>query len=191
MSLSPRALPWIIAAAMLFFVGVLALGLWHGELTLPTRGGSVHLQRGSNAAGFYAVAAGYAALAAACAWLLVAVLRAPDRGVPGTPRNARGNRPTPKPSMQSPGSVQISQDGRSGRIFLTLASGSHQFSWEFGGGDCIAIIDVPDPAQWPKIPALASHPRADLLQWLADEVARRQCPNARIVVGDRWIEFRE
>lgn len=173
---------------MLFFVGILAWGLWHAELKMPTKGWPVNLRRSSNPAGFYVLAAGYAALAGACAWLLVAVLRAPDRATPVAP-NAASARPKSKSPMNHSPSVQISQDGRGGQILLTLASGSHSFWWEFGGGDSVAIIDVPDPAEWPNIPALAPQPRDTLLQWLAEEVARGQCPNARIVVGDRWITF--
>ena len=91
--------------------------------------------------------------------------------------------------MPAFGQIQINQDGRSGDITLTLASGSHRFWWEFGGGDCIAFIDVPDARQWQAIPALAPHSRDALLAWLAREVSSRQCAGARIVISDSAIEL--
>jgi hypothetical protein len=191
MTLSPRTLPWIIAGVLMLLIALLAFGFWRGELALTNAGGLVRLQRSANPAGFYVLAGVYAALAAGCAWLLVAVLNAPDRGGPGSPPPAHPAGPERRASMQSADNLQISQDGRGGQILLTLVSGSHSFWWEFGGGDCIACINVPDPTHWLRIPALAAHPREHLLQWLAEEVARRQCPNARILVGDLWIEFRQ
>ncbi len=92
-------------------------------------------------------------------------------------------------SMNLRGKVDITQDGRSGSVVVTLPGGTRSFWWEFGGGDCIAFVSVPSPAQWAADPLLATLPRESFLQSLGEEVARQQCVGARIVIDDASIAF--
>lgn len=91
--------------------------------------------------------------------------------------------------MDLRGKVEVTQDGRSGSVVVTLPGGTRSFWWEFGGGACIAFVSVPSPAQWAADPLLAALPRQSLLQSLGAEVARQQCAGARIVVDDSSIAF--
>lgn len=185
---SMRTLPWILAAVTMAIVTMLAYGLYQGELVLPTKGILLQLPRATHPVGFLVAAAVHVALAAGCVWLLIAVLRAgrqpPLRSALPIPLETR-----PEPAMSALGQIQISQDGRGGNVTVTLANGSHSFWWEFGGGDCIALVDVPSERQWSSIAALAPHPRAPFLAWLAREVSARQCPGARVAISDHAIEF--
>jgi hypothetical protein len=85
--------------------------------------------------------------------------------------------------------VRIEQDGRGGAIVVTLPAGEMRWWWEFGGGDCLAFVHVPDGEQWESDPRLRAYPRAAFLAELGAHIAARQCPGARIVVGERFIEF--
>ena len=188
MNVSARALPWIIAGGALFFLGVLAYGLYQGELVVPSKGFRTTLERATNPTAFYAAAVFYAVLAGACAWLLVAVLRASDSGRP----RARSGAPSAPPSGGAfPGRIGFTQDGRSGHVNVALASGTHAFYWEFGGGACVAYVSVPTAEEWPRVPALAPHPRAAFLDALAREVGRQQCPRARYAIERNAIVYSE
>jgi len=187
MNVSARAIPWIIAGAALLFLGVLAYGLYQGELVVPSKGFRTTLERASNPTAFYATALFYAVLAGACVWLLVAVLRA---GHADRPR-ARAVAPDTAPPGSFPGRIGVTQDGRSGEVNVELASGTHAFYWEIGGGTCVAYVSVPTAEEWPRVAALAPHPREVFLQALAREVGRRQCPTARYAIERDAIVYSE
>lgn len=86
--------------------------------------------------------------------------------------------------------LRITQDGRSGSIEAEVDGVALSFWWEFGGGDCIAFIDVPTPAQWRvRFPTLAGR-RDEILGAIAVEVRDRQCSGARIALDDNAISFR-
>lgn len=186
---SPLAAFGALAALGIFFLGVLILGWIQGELWLPTRGFHTVLVRAVSPFGFYILATFYLALAAACGYLLYLLFSAS--------RSERGASTTPTPGTLTKASApmnldaqfSISQDGRGGNIVATTADGIHTFWWEFGGGDCIAFIDVPDESQWMQIPALAALPRAQFLENMARVVGNRQCPGASYRVGARSIEY--
>ena len=91
--------------------------------------------------------------------------------------------------MDLRGKVSITQDGRSGSVVVTLPDGTRSFWWEFGGGDCIAFVSVPDSLRWAADPLLAALPREAFLRVLAEQVAARQCPGARIEIDDTSIAF--
>ena len=189
MKIPSQAVPWIIAGVTLLFAGVLVAGLYQGELTLPSKGFRTHLRRASNPFGFYAVAAFYAALTGLCAWLLFAVLRARNESLPRSRPSAGRREVSRHPDF--PGTVEIEQEGRGGHVVAKLASGTHSFWWEFGGGDCVAVISVPTAAKWPDVPALAPHARDAFLLGLARIVGARQCPNARIEITPDAILFKQ
>ncbi len=91
--------------------------------------------------------------------------------------------------MNLRGKVSITQDGRSGSVVVSLSGGTRSFWWEFGGGDCVAYVSVPNPDQWAADALLKALPRASFLQSLGAEVARQQCAGARIVIDDTSIAF--
>jgi hypothetical protein len=179
---------WIIAAVALGIALALGWGLLQGELVVPAKGFMATIRRASNPAGFYATAAFYAVLVGLCVWLLVAVLRADDGGA----------RPFAPPRVTSmggggrfPGKVLFAESGREGAVIVELASGRHDFYWEFGGGDCVAIVSLPRAHEWTKFPALAPHPRDAFVAALAREVGAKQCPSARIEITPDAILFRK
>jgi hypothetical protein len=87
------------------------------------------------------------------------------------------------------GQVRIESQGRAGDIFITLDGGEVSFWWEFGGGNCIAMIQVPDSQQWKKQPPLNQYPRVEFLEALAAEVSALQCPGATHTMSETFIAF--
>lgn len=171
----------------LCLLGVAIAGWLQGELWLPTRGFRTSLVRASNPLAFHALIGFYLLLAGACFYLLVLLLASPRSGsrAPATVQKAKLATP-----MNIDAQFSISQDGRGGNIIATLADGkTHSFWWEFGGGDCIAFVDVPDQNQWLRISALAHLPRTQFLENMARAVGQRQCPGAHYRITDRSIEY--
>ena len=181
---------WVIAALTLGIALVLAVGLVEGALTIPAKGFMTTIRRSSNPAGFYATAAFYAVLVGLCVWLLVAVLRAQGGAAPSAPRVSRIGA-GPSRGGGFPGKVLFAESGREGAVIAELATGRHEFYWEFGGGDCVAIVSVPRAHEWGKFPALAPHPRDEFIAALAREVGAQQCPSARIEITADAILFRQ
>ncbi len=87
------------------------------------------------------------------------------------------------------GRIRIESQGRSGDIVITLPDGEVRFWWEFGGGDCIAMVRVPDPQQWKTQDPLKNYPRAAFLEAMAAEVSALQCPGATHTISEDFIEF--
>ena len=179
---------WIIFSVALCFAGALACGLYQGALVIPGKGFMTTVYRASNPLGFFVLAAFYAGLLGLMIYLLVAVSRA-GRQSTIPPRWPATSKPNREQTMAKAGRFEITQDGRGGQVIVRLDSGSHAFWWEFGGGNCVAFIAVPTAEQWPSIPALSAHPRDALLQAMADDVGRRQCPGTRAIIGVDSIVF--
>lgn len=87
------------------------------------------------------------------------------------------------------GKVSIESHGRSGDIVISLGASDVRFWWEFGGGDCIAIVQVPDAQQWAQQAPLHPYPRVEFLEALAAEVSALQCPGATHTISETFIAF--
>lgn len=175
-------------ALTLLFVAIVSVGAYRGELLLPSKGFGVRVQRATNPLAFHLTAifyVGLAGLASYPLWLLVRTGR--NSAVPpgaGGAKAGRGN------AINLTGCITVDAEGRSGEIRVALDRGSHAFWWEFGGGDCLAVIAVPGAQEWTQVPALAGYPRDAFLEALAREVGRLQCPSARYEIEPRAILFR-
>ncbi|MFN7978584.1 MAG: hypothetical protein U0P30_10630 [Vicinamibacterales bacterium] len=73
-------------------------------------------------------------------------------------------------------SVSVTENGRSGQV--TYHEGRHAIdgSWEFGGGDVVAIVSMGSAGEW-----LVQHPwavsrRAEILDYVAGELLRLKAP---------------
>jgi hypothetical protein len=88
--------------------------------------------------------------------------------------------------------VKIIEEGRSGRIkYSEGLFRSHQFYWEFGGGDAVVVIRIPTPAEWASALPWAADRRTEILDRVAAEVCRLRCRGCRPVVTDAWLELLE
>jgi hypothetical protein len=87
------------------------------------------------------------------------------------------------------GRVSIEKKGRSGQVRVAIEGQCVQLDWEFGGGDCIAFVVVPDPERWLGTAPYSAYPRSDFLNGLAREIARQECPGARFEIGRDGVYF--
>ena len=86
--------------------------------------------------------------------------------------------------------VKIIKEGRSGRV--SYSEGllhSHEFYWEFGGGEAVVLIKVPTPAEWSAVLPWAAARRAEILERVAIEVCRQRCRGCRPVITEAWLEL--
>lgn len=93
--------------------------------------------------------------------------------------------------MDFAGRIVVQRKGRNGRVAVCLGDDHFSFYWEFGGGNCIATVDVPDTREWGELEPYRRYPRASFLAGLAQEIARLECPLAGIEIGERGIYFLE
>lgn len=70
--------------------------------------------------------------------------------------------------------VTFTQEGRSGSFSYSSGAGSFSSWWEFGGGDVIAILSIPNPAYWEKETGIPLAERTAILQYIGSEAIRQQ-----------------
>lgn len=83
--------------------------------------------------------------------------------------------------------VNIITKGRSGTVQYIEGSlfkkNTCEFYWEFGGTDTFAIIWFPkDDAAWDKTYPWAAGRRMEIVQYMAEEVRKKQAPSSTL----RW-----
>ncbi len=73
--------------------------------------------------------------------------------------------------------VAVTQSGRGGTVEYIEREGTLSFHWEFGGGDCIAIVFVGTAAAWRSQHTWAAPRRDAILRFVGDELVREKAPN--------------
>lgn len=80
--------------------------------------------------------------------------------------------------------VEITTDGRSGRVRYVEVAGTIDFHWEFGSGDAVAIVQVLDLATWQAEGAWFHGRKKAILRSVADEVIRQKAPHAHAEIDE-------
>lgn len=83
--------------------------------------------------------------------------------------------------------VWFEEDGRSGRVGFEGEGRSFSMYWEFGGGDVVAIIDVPPPAMWEVQTHIPLEKRLPILNFIGSETVRQKAPSCRYVLNDKTM----
>jgi hypothetical protein len=86
-----------------------------------------------------------------------------------------------------PISVRVDGGGRTGSIFYTEGEHTAHFFWEFGGGEVVAIIDVPSREEWDRRLPWAARRRKATLERIAIEVCRQVCKGCPFRIEERAI----
>jgi hypothetical protein len=76
-----------------------------------------------------------------------------------------GNRP------QTP-EIRYSNDGRSGYVWYSSKETEFSMYYEFGGGNCVAAIDIPSPEKWEKHTNLPLSRREEVLNFIGTRVVK-------------------
>lgn len=93
--------------------------------------------------------------------------------------------------MDFSGKVSVEKRGRSGHVLVEVDDRTLRFYWEYGGGNCIAMVAVPDPAEWSALHPHRDFERRAFLAGLAVEMARQECPHATIEIASEAVYFLE
>lgn len=80
-------------------------------------------------------------------------------------------------------------DGRSGHVVYTDEQGTIQLYYEFGGGDCVAIINIPTEEEWTSTTHRPLSERNAILTFIAEQAIRDQAPNCYYKFTDNFIEL--
>lgn len=80
--------------------------------------------------------------------------------------------------------VSIEDQGRSGTVTYDEAGNRLACYWEFGGGDAVAIVQCGSAAAWARHPWALGR-RAQILQYIADEVVRQKAPGCRAEIDPK------
>lgn len=80
-------------------------------------------------------------------------------------------------------------EGRGGHIIYKDNQGEIQFSFEFGGGDCVVIIFVPKPQYWESRTGRPIAERNNILDFVANQCVKDQVKNGRFEISDDYIEL--
>ncbi len=88
--------------------------------------------------------------------------------------------------------LSYSSDGRSGHVHYQSAKADFTLYFEFGGGDCIAMIDLPSPAAWERHTGLRLDERDAVVHWIGRRVVHDQTRggNGRFEVDGNWLNIR-
>ncbi|MBU6341091.1 MAG: hypothetical protein KGS48_06315 [Bacteroidetes bacterium] len=85
--------------------------------------------------------------------------------------------------------VQYRSEGRSGTVIYTEGERCINLYYEFGGGDCVAWLNVPDADHWEAETGFLLSEREDIVQFIAETVRRDQASNCRIEITENSISF--
>lgn len=75
--------------------------------------------------------------------------------------------------------VRYINEGRSGRVVFSMGFKSFEMYYEFGGGDTVAIIDIPSPDEWLAKTRFADELRQPILEFIGETVTRDQVSLSR------------
>lgn len=80
--------------------------------------------------------------------------------------------------------VNVTEQGRCGRVRYEEAAGALEGYWELGGGDAIAVVSMGSEDAWRRQHAWAVARRADILHFVATEVVRQRAPGCRAAIDE-------
>lgn len=85
--------------------------------------------------------------------------------------------------------VSYSNDGRSGHVWYQSHETEFTMYYEFGGGDCVASIDIPGPEDWTKHTGLPLARREEVLDFIGRQVVKDQTTGGkgRFKIEGNWL----
>ena len=85
--------------------------------------------------------------------------------------------------------LEYTQDGRGGSIFYTEGAIKIQFGWEFGGGNAVVIIFIPETKYWEAQTGTPLSRRDEILRFVCEQVIRDQAPGCTYKIYDNSISI--
>lgn len=85
--------------------------------------------------------------------------------------------------------LEYTQDGRGGSIYYTEGAIKIQFGWEFGGGNAVVILFIPETKYWEAQTGTPLSRRDGILKFLCDQVIRDQAPGCKYKIYENSISI--
>ncbi|HZV43249.1 MAG TPA: hypothetical protein VFF90_02160 [Saprospiraceae bacterium] len=85
--------------------------------------------------------------------------------------------------------LEYTSNGRHGYVVYKDHTGELSFYYEFGGGKCVAIINVPSQAEWIKQTNRLLAEREEILTFVAAQAMKDQVKNGYYEIKEAWIEI--
>ncbi|OJV14994.1 MAG: hypothetical protein BGO21_16975 [Dyadobacter sp. 50-39] len=85
--------------------------------------------------------------------------------------------------------LEYTQEGRGGSIYYMEGAIKIQFGWEFGGGNTVVIIFIPNLKYWEAQTGTPIYRRNEILQFLCEQVIRDQAAGCRYVMYEDSISI--
>ena len=85
--------------------------------------------------------------------------------------------------------LRITTEGRGGTIYYDSETSHFNMWWEFGGGNALAIIDIPTVKNWTAVTQLPVEQRDIVLHFIGEQVVDRQTTGGRgsFIIGDNVL----
>lgn len=87
--------------------------------------------------------------------------------------------------------ILYSSDGRSGHVHYQSPEVQFALYYEFGGGDCVASVDIPGPGDWEKHTGLPLSRRDEVLDFIGRQVVKDQTTGGRgyFKIEQNWLNI--
>ncbi|MBK7222057.1 MAG: hypothetical protein IPH94_12255 [Saprospiraceae bacterium] len=80
-------------------------------------------------------------------------------------------------------------EGRGGTVLYTDLISSISFDFEFGAGNCVAILFIPDESAWATSTGRKLEERSAIIDFLARQCLQDQLSSGYFRIYDRYIEL--
>ena len=85
--------------------------------------------------------------------------------------------------------LEYTQEGRGGSIYYTEGAIRIQFGWEFGGGNSVVILFIPETKYWEAQTGTPLYRRDEILKFLCEQVIRDQAPGCKYEIYEDAISI--
>ena len=85
--------------------------------------------------------------------------------------------------------LSYTSEGRAGHVIYTDSISVITLEYEFGGGNCIAIIFIPAANNWEKETNRPLSEREDILQFISSQATHDQVSNGYYEIKENFIEI--
>lgn len=86
-------------------------------------------------------------------------------------------------------SLTYKNEGRGGQVIYNDSISSISFYFEFGGGNCVAIIFVPTIIEWEKVTKRSLSERNEIINFVARQALQDQVRDGSYTIKDNCIEL--
>jgi len=87
--------------------------------------------------------------------------------------------------------IQYADQGRDGYVWYKSADTTFAMYYEFGGGDCVASIQIPTPEGWERATKLPLAQRDEVLNFIGRQVVKDQTSTGKghFKIEGNWLHI--